>query len=139
MKTPREILLARHQAAQPRLDALREQTLAAPTGPAQEERSAFRHFMESCRNCFRVPRFAWSGLAAAWLVIIGLHFAARDSAPKRPVAFTQNRQPAETLQAVREQKRLLAELTGLGENFEIETPRFVPRPRSERQHEIIVA
>ena len=30
MKTPREILLARHQAAGPKLDAIRKATLSAP-------------------------------------------------------------------------------------------------------------
>jgi hypothetical protein len=138
MKTPREVLLTRHKAAEPKLDALRERALATLSGPT-EERSAVRQFIELCRNCFHVPQFAWGGLAAAWLVIIALNFAARDSASRQPVAFTQNRPPVETLQAVREQKRLLAELTGLGEKPESETRRFVPRPRSEQRHEIIMA
>ncbi|HWN96895.1 MAG TPA: hypothetical protein VNT99_17840 [Methylomirabilota bacterium] len=137
MKTPREILLARHQAVQPKLDALRKQVLATLIQPADEQRSLAHSFIESCYNCFRVPRFAWGGFAAAWLVILALHFAARDAAPEQSLALTQAR-PAETLQAVREQKRLLAELTGLLETPERETPRFVPRPRSERRHQLIM-
>jgi hypothetical protein len=137
MKTPREILLARHQAAEPKLDALREQVLATINEPVREKSSWFERFAEGSRNLIRIPRFAWGGLAAAWLVVIALHFAARDSAPKQSVAFAQNR-PAATLQAVREQKRLLAELTGLIETPERETPRFLPRPRSERRNELIM-
>ena len=138
MKTPRDILLARHRSADPKLDAVRERALATLSEPT-EERTPIPQFIESCRNCFHIPRFAWSGLAAAWLTIIALNFAARDSAPKQPVTFAQKRPPNETLQAVREQKRLLAELTGLGEKRESEIPRFVPRPRSERRREIIMA
>ena len=139
MKTPREILLGRHQSARPKLDALREQSLAALAGPAEEQPSAFLRFIDRCRNCFRVPRFAWGGLAAAWLVIIALHFTARDSVSQPSDAFTESRPSAETLQAVREQKRLLAELSGLAERPESETPRFIPRPRSERRRELIMA
>jgi len=137
MKTPREVLLARHQAVEPRLDALREQALATLTEATDDERSTVQQLIESCRNFLRIPRFAWAGLAAAWLVIIALNFAARDSAPKQPAVFAQKR-PAETLQAVREQKRVLAELTSMAEMSERETPRFVPRPRSERRHELMV-
>ena len=136
MKTPREVLLARHKAAERKLDSVRDQVLTTLTTPAEKKRTVAGHFLESCRNCFRVPRFAWGGLAAAWLVIVALNLAARDAAPGQPTAFAQKRQPAETLQAVREQKRLLAELTGLIEKPEIEPPRFVPRPRSERRHEV---
>ena len=135
MKTPREILLARHKVAGPKLDTLREQVLATINEPVRENSSWLERFADHSRNVFRVPRFAWGGLAATWLVIIALHFAARDSAPKQPIALAQNRLPAQTLQAVREQKRLLAELTGLAEMPEAQTPRFVPRPRSERRHE----
>jgi hypothetical protein len=135
MKTAREALLARHQAVEPELDALRGQVLATLNEPLHERSSWFKRIAQGSRDLIRIPRFAWSGLAAAWLVILGLNFAARDSAPEQTIAARQSR-PTETLQAVREQKRLLAELTGLVEEPSHETPRFVPRPRSERRHEL---
>jgi hypothetical protein len=138
MKTHREVLLARHQTVEPKLDTLREQVIATLNEPLHEQPSWFERLVDESRNLFRVPRFAWSGLAAAWLVVVALHFAARDSAPRQPVVYAQKQPPAETLQAVREQKRLLAELTGLVEKPESEPPRIVPRPRTERQYELIM-
>lgn len=138
MKTPREILLTRHQAVEPKLDALREQALSTLTEPADEKRSLVRQFIEPCRNYFHVPRLAWSGLAAGWLVIIALNVTSRDPAQKQPVALAKHNRSAETLQAVREQKRLWVELTGFGEGRDAELPRFVPRPRSERRHELMM-
>jgi len=38
----------------------------------------------------------------------------------------------EVLMAVREQRRLLSELVNADEPPEVEAPRFIPRPRSER-------
>jgi hypothetical protein len=138
MKTPREVLLARHKAAEPKLDALREQVLATINEPVREKTPWFGRLTDCVRNCLRIPRFVWGGLAAAWLIIVALHLAARDSAPKQSVAFAQSRPAAETLQAVREQKRLLAELAGLIEKPESEPPRIVPRPRTERRQELIM-
>ena len=137
MKTPREILLTRHEAAEPKLDTLREKVLAT-VKPRPKQTWRFEEFVNRARNLLRVPRFAWIGLAAAWLVIIALQFSARDSTSIPSAAFTQRQPPTETLQAVREQKRLLAELTGLIEKPEGEAPRFVPRPRTERRRELVM-
>ncbi len=139
MKTPREILLARHETAEPKLDALREHVLAELRKPRRENSSWRDRCAGSLRSLFHVPRFAWTGLAAAWFVIIALHFATRDSAPGQAVALAQSRPSAETLQAVREQKRLLAELTDRVEKPEGHTPRVVPRRRSERRLEFNLA
>ena len=76
---------------------------------------------------------AWAGLAAAWILIVMANSTAGDSnlARHKPVP------PApEVLLALREQRRLMAEL--IGPVTSLETPRaFVPRPRSERPPEYI--
>ena len=133
MKTPREILLARHQAAEPKLDALRREVLQNLTPDEQSRGERFDSFLTSCRELFRLPRWAWSGLAAAWLVIVGLNIAARETAATQTAPTVVAKRSSDTLQALWEQKRLFAELVGLrSESAESEVPRFVPRPRSER-------
>jgi hypothetical protein len=131
MKTPREVLLNRHRAAEPQLDSIREQAVAAMS---PKRRSRFAEIAESCREFFRVPRIAWAALAAVWTIIIALNTASSETpaAPMTAAASPPRRSP-EMLQALREQKRLFAELVGAaGEKLESEAPRFVPRPRSER-------
>lgn len=134
MKTPREILLARHQAAEPRLDAVRRDVLE--NLPVNESRRGDRwnHFVVMCREFFRLPRWAWSGLAAAWLVIVGLNIAARETTATPPAPSAIAKRSSDTLQALREQRQLFAELVGLrpAAAGDAEAPRFVPRPRSER-------
>ena len=69
MKTPREILLARHRAAEPKLDAIREAVLAealnvpAPGQPAPRPSRAgvFSVGMTLWRELILPSRRAWSG------------------------------------------------------------------------------
>jgi hypothetical protein len=131
MKTPREILLARHREAEPQLDSIRRNVIAA-FGKSSKRGSFPVHVLKSCRDLLRMPRLAWTGLAAAWMVIIALHLASSETAPAQTHAAqrTAKRSP-EMLQALREQRRLFAELVGFGSAPEAEAPRFVPRPRSE--------
>lgn len=140
MKTPRELLLARHRSTESQLDAIRRGILTAGQENQHEEKSAFARIPESCREFFRVPRVAWAGLAAAWLVIISLNLASSDS-PQASVAVASapTKRSPEMLQALREQKRLFAELVGSLPAPDVEEPRFVPRPRSERQPQLIFA
>ena len=159
MKTPREILLARHQAAQPKLDEARRAALTslpsdsgAGVPPAsvlwpsrlknhQPGRPVDRwqprrlpHYLEAAREFLLRPRLAWSALAFAWLVILALNFATPEtSAPGSALATATPPATPETLQALREQKRLFTELVGGTLPHDAETPRFIPRPRSERQ------
>jgi hypothetical protein len=80
---------------------------------------------------------AWGGLAAAWLVIIALNFASRETATSTAAPPPMAKTSPETLQALREQKRLFAELVGSAAARDADVPRFVPRPRSERKPELI--
>jgi hypothetical protein len=140
MKTPREILFARHEAAEPKLDAIRRRVLTPAEENQCQKKSALSRIIESCQEFFRVPRIAWVGFAAAWLVIIALNIASSD-APRMnvTVASAPTKRSPEMLQALREQKRLFAELVGSLSSPEAEAPRFLPRPRSEGQTPIVFA
>ena len=132
MKTPREILFARHRAVAPKLDALRERAIEGIKEPVREEPMLHR-LTASLRGFFPGPRAAWGSLAAAWIVIIVLNVASRETTPERPAARMETKRSSETLQALREQKRLFAEMVGSLSTPDTETPRSIPRPRSERQ------
>jgi len=73
---------------------------------------------------------AWAGLAAVWVVIFALHFGARDSAPILATVSS----PSETVAALKDQQKILAELIGTAEPRELEKPRRLPaQPHSERR------
>jgi|SRR5437867_10738073 len=77
---------------------------------------------------------AWAGLAAAWVLILALNAATRDPVQ---VAKTAKGAPApELLIALREHRRLLAELIGTPTVFE-PTKTLQPRPRSELSHRTV--
>ena len=81
---------------------------------------------------------AWAGLAAVWLVIVGLNFAAREAAPR----LARHGAPLspEVFMAFQEQERALAELIGSPEAPAAERPKpAVPRPRSERRRALLMA
>lgn len=139
MKTPREILLARHRAAEPKLDAARGRALAAlsPHESGPEPRNT--GWLVAFQEFFRIPRIAWGGLAAAWVVIIALNVASRETIAPTAAPIQETKRTPETLQALREQKRLFAELVGSLSAPEAEAPRFIPRPRSELQSPIVFA
>ena len=133
MKTPREILLARHAQAQPQLDDIRRRALAAASTSAPARAAFWDRLARSAAEFFRIPRLAWAGFGAAWAIIIALNIASSETSPGRPPAAAQapSRSP-EMLQALREQKRFYDELVGaVQETIDAKTPRFVPRPRSE--------
>lgn len=132
MKTPREILLARHRAAEPKLDVLRRAALGDLR--QRETRLVPRtNFFTQLAEFLRLPRPALAGLALAWLVIVLLNVASPEVASVSSAAPAQMVQrPAATREELREQKRLFTELVGGGLPHDTEAPRPAPRPRSER-------
>jgi hypothetical protein len=140
MKTPREILLQRHQAAQPRLDEIRQGAIsrfAKPPGPRTEWpplRALFTLWRELIWPCRRT----WAGLVAVWLVLLTLQLASRDPAE---VAARKTPPPSpEVLMVLRQQQLLLAELVERSESRAAGRPKTAPaRPRSQRQEEMGMA
>jgi hypothetical protein len=143
MKSPRAIILERHKAAEPELDALRQRVLATtlastivgdPQVHSTAEHPGFvaRFWLELIWPC----RGAWLGISGIWLVILAFRLVTADSA-RVPAAHTAARS-AEMLQVLLEQRRLFAELMNPAEVEPIKPPKpFVPRPRSERQPTLI--
>jgi len=100
------------------------ETVAANRPPL----AAFFH--EGWRETFWCCRRAWICLAAAWMVILAVNLATRETSK------TSASQPAasalETRQALDERRWLMAELIGPLQTPDAEPPRvFVPRKRSE--------
>ena len=81
---------------------------------------------------------AWAGLAAVWLMIMGVNLTTRDAS----TVMAKHASPASPLvfMAFQEQERLLSELIGPRETPVAERPRQAPpRPRSERRRELLIA
>lgn len=75
---------------------------------------------------------AWAGLAAIWVIVLGLNFTTQDAA----LRIAKHTSPAspELLMAFQEQQRLLNELIGPHETPSAEPPKPSPaRPRSDRR------
>jgi hypothetical protein len=93
MKTPREILLARHGTASDKLDAIRREVVAGElklnnkgrTSASQKEQS--RNFVAWLLRCLTAPwrelvlpsRRIWTGLAAVWVLLAAINLAQRDT------------------------------------------------------------
>jgi hypothetical protein len=116
MKTPRDILLVRHQTAAPKLDAIRREVLAEKVTPARAGGSGalaavwLNWPVVLWRELIWPSRRIWTGLAAIWILIFIFNFSQRD--------------PSE----------LLARKTPTP------TPKpFLPQPRSEGRFETLAA
>lgn len=151
MKTPREVLLARHKAVEPKLDEIRCRALAESFGLRREtERHAalapgaqtpktvaplrfatavqilWRELIWPCRR-------TWAGLVAAWLAILTFNHSQSESGPT--VVARATVPPAEIRLAFREQHRVLEEILGAKVSVTPAEPsrRLNNQPRSERR------
>src|ERR1039458_8599338 len=106
MKTPREVLFGQHQAAEPKLDAIREKVVAdlAPDTPRRASAldAGWRQFLWSLR-------WHLAGLSAAWLAVIVLSID-HAPAPAHGLAQREAPSPRQLLAALRENQRQLREL-----------------------------
>ena len=128
MKTPREILFARHCSAEPKLDALREETVAAVCDRRYNERISFWRELILPR-----PR-AWAGLATVWVVILALRFSTPDQSHS---VASKSSMPPEVIAELQQQKHLYTELAGIPKLPDMKPAKpFRPRPRSARRSEI---
>ncbi len=114
-----EILSAAHQAAAPRL----------------ANRSLLSAIGVRLSALLWPHPIAWGGLAAVWLVVVGLDVVDMEPAPRH--AARQEAQPASEMRKLwRQREQMLAELVGPFENTEAKPEKPPPsQPRSQRRED----
>lgn len=138
MKTPRELLLKRHEAALPQLGAARARARACgfqPPSPASQLSTFNSQLPSLWERLFGPNPLAWAGLAAAWLVLIAVN-RSDDTATRDTFATARANQPSEAAVAeiVRERRREMAELLNLDEPRPAQPTReALPPKRSHRR------
>ncbi len=134
MKTPRELLLKRHEAALPKLDALRAAAL-----PARSQLSTLNSQPASLWERLLGPNpLAWAGLAAVWLVLLAVN---RNGSEPATSSASRASLPSEAAVAeiVRENRRQMAELLNFDEPQAAPPARSEPYPkRSQRRTDFAV-
>jgi hypothetical protein len=134
MKSPREVLLKRHESAETKLDKVRAETLAGISSATHEiwvepsdveQPSWLRELIRSFR-----PHLA--ALAGIWLVVFGLHLAARETSETHQSAAVAP--SPEIIATLKEQKRFYSQLVGSSDAIRPVEP-VLPdrRPRSEER------
>ena len=129
MKTPREILLSQHQAARPKLDAIRDGVIERIASRAATETFSWREFL------WPSPR-AWAALAAGWVVILGMNLAAGNYPHRPAVAALAGSRPEP--RELRQQQQMLTRLIAPEETAEAVKPSSVTAPRGEL-HKAVIA
>jgi hypothetical protein len=99
MRTPREILLRRHQAASPKLDAIRAEVVARVARPCAPETMSWREMALSLR-------WHLAAMSAAWVVVVLLNMDhSGNAAATVPSAAIP--EPRQIWSSLREHRRLL--------------------------------
>ncbi len=149
MKTPREILFKRHQAAESKLDAIREtvvdtitlregRQVAVPkigeTGTAPLPIFSWREFWFSLR-------WHLAGMSAVWLVVVFLNLNVGHSVSLASALPREKIPSAQIILAsLRENRRELLEMIQPSESREARPSKLFPlQPRSERPDETLTA
>lgn len=139
---PREILLGRHQAAVPKLDALRQEMVTELNSKGTKVESEKINLASWCLGALDKiwvelvwsSRHIWAGLAAVWVLLLVVNLSLRDYT-EMPIAKAPT--PAEMM-TFQQQQELLAELIGQDEPSVAEPQKtYVPRPSSWRPFEIM--
>ncbi len=88
-------------------------------------------------NLIWPTRKAWAGLAAVWVLILGLNFASRDS--ERSLVAQREPVPSPLVRELLwQQEKLFVELIGPRESEEaITRKRILPGPRSQRRESLL--
>jgi hypothetical protein len=144
MKMPREILLARHQAAVPKLDAIRSDVVRELNNKGTEEQSWPASLIASllgCSNKLRLElilpcRRIWTGLAAVWILIFVVNVSQHDGSQ----AVATKSATMGMMTTFREEQKMLNELLAT-RSFAVdaEQPRiYLPKPRTEKFETIAV-
>lgn len=139
MKTPRDILLERHQTAAPKLDAIRREVVKVAADVNRRKQTVRElTFAATLANAIRLSflelvwpcRRTWTALAAVWVLIFIFNVSQRD---KSELAARKLPPPSPgAVMAWQQQERLLAELIGSSGTGDAERQKiFLPQPRSE--------
>ncbi len=141
MKTPREILLERHQAAAPKLDAIRETAVASVGHHRIEDSTAVTDRRYNLREFLFSLRWHLAGMSATWLVIAFLSLNAGHSPGLAASAPVQKIPSAQIIMAsLRENRRQLLEMIQPSDSRDAGPQRLIlPQPRSQRRYEILTA
>ena len=130
MKTPREVLLSQHRNVEPKLDRMWRATLrrglrngADATERVPPAKLLWRELIWPCRRI-------WAGLACAWALIIAVDLASSEPAARATVKVAPPSR--EEMQALVEQRRMLAQLIGPLPAPESKRKSVSPGPRSEQ-------
>ena len=139
MKTPCEILFARHQATTPKLAAIRREVVQELNNQGTKEQSLSASLVASLlggsnklwQELVLPSRRIWTGLAAVWIFIFIVNFSQRDNVSSVTGKTVRSGEVMLSLQA---QQRLMNEL--LADHSmppDAERPRsFTPKPRTEK-------
>ncbi len=138
MKTPRELLLSRHQQVSRKLDGIRHAAMTQAFSGAGLANSARRLPISpdqfTWRDLFASLRWHFAGLGAAWLVFLLLQLNA--AVPSSLATVSSQHAPADRqmLLAVRENRRQLREWIDPSSNQQHTpaAPAAAPRPQSRR-------
>ena len=127
MKTPREILLERHQTAETKLDAVRQKALADLAQSPARERS-LPGVPASWRDFVLSLRWHLAGVSAIWLAVVLLNI---DHSPSPAASIAKDKIPSlqQLLTSLRENHRQLLEMM----EPPVNEPASIPPRRSERQ------
>jgi hypothetical protein len=124
MKTPRDILLKRHQTVAPKLDAIRHEIVESTRRP-----SPLGWPIILWRELIWPSRRIWTGLAAVWVLILAANISLREHSP----AIVKSGPSSEIMMSLKDQQKILAELLN-----DHSVPRgadrqkiFSPKPRTE--------
>ena len=141
MKTPRERLLERHRAQEPKLDQIRATVLAQHLGarpvdaprinppPATPTASTLGSWLAAWLRQLGSLRPHLAGWAALWIAVVIMKWVTPEAAIS-PVAQANTPLPEQRL-ALAERRRMVAELQDGTPKADVE-PKFAPRPRTER-------
>jgi hypothetical protein len=138
MKTPRDILIARHQAATPKLDAIRREVVDVAADVNRRKPVREFTFASTLAKAITLPfqeiiwpcRRIWTGLAAVWILIFIVNFSQRDGSQTR---MAKSAPTAEMMMTFRDQQKWLNELLAdRSPPMDAERPRiYSPKPRTE--------
>jgi hypothetical protein len=144
MKTPQEILFARHESAAPKLDTIRREVVVRLNRQDTKAQSGAINLVSWCLGganklwleLILPSRRIWTGLAAIWIFIFIFNLSQRD--PSERMARKSPTPSPEMILTFPQQERLLAELIGPNEPPAAAPQQpYLPQPRSEGRVEIL--